>query len=182
MAKLVDEMLKPSYLSNEYMVSDKGYVLSKRNKPLKPSKNHNGYLIVNLLINNKRVGVAVHTLVARAFCDGYKKGLTVNHKDGNKENNNANNLEWITLYENTQHAINILGKNRFGKNNPNAQKIKMINKTTGKIEKQFESIMDAAKYIEPNSEYKRLRHIQNNIWKVLKKLKKTYKNYMWEYI
>ena len=175
-------MLKYSYLSNEYMVSDKGYILSKKGKPLKPSKNHSGYLIVNLLVHNKRIGVAVHTLVARAFCDNYKKGLTVNHKDGNKENNNANNLEWVTPYENTQHAIKVLNKNKFGSNNPNAQKIKMIDKTTGEIKKQFDSIIDAAKYIEPNSEYKRLRNIQSNIWRALKGLRKTYKNHIWRYL
>ena len=109
-------MLKPSFLSNEYLVSDEGYVLSKRNKPLKPSINPRGYYIVNLMINGKRKGVAVHTMVARTFCDGYKTGLTVNHKDGNKLNNNAQNLEWVTIYENARHAIEVLGKNKIGKN------------------------------------------------------------------
>lgn len=37
-------MLKPSHLSKEYLVSDDGYVLSKRGKPLKPSINHKGYI------------------------------------------------------------------------------------------------------------------------------------------
>ena len=51
-------MLKPSFLSNEYLVSDEGYVLSKRfNKPLKPSINHNGYSIINTRINGKTKGV-----------------------------------------------------------------------------------------------------------------------------
>ena len=44
-------MFKPSFLSDEYLVCDKGYVLSKTGKPLKPSINHNGYQIVNLMIN-----------------------------------------------------------------------------------------------------------------------------------
>ena len=164
------------------MVSDEGYVLSKNHKPLKPSKNHNGYHIVNLMIDGKRKGVAVHTLVARAFCDGYKPGLTVNHKDGDKTNNKASNLEWITLYENTQHAINVLGKNKIGKNNPNALKIRMVDRITGEIKKQFDSIMDAAKYIAPNLEYEQLRHIQCSIWRALRGLRKTYKKYIWEYV
>ena len=179
MTELADEMLKPSYLSNEYMVSDKGYVLSKRNKPLKPSKNHNGYLIVNLLINNKRVGVAVHTLVARAFCNDYKEGLTVNHKDGNKENNNSNNLEWITLYDNVQHSINILNKNHTGKDNHNSKKIQMIK--DDKVLMSFNCCMDAAKYLEPNLEYKKLRRIQNCISRVAIGKRKTYKGYEWKY-
>ena len=41
-------MFKPSFLSDEYLVCDKGYVLSKTGKPLKPSINHHGYQIVNL--------------------------------------------------------------------------------------------------------------------------------------
>ena len=58
----------------------------------------------------------------------------------------------------------------------------MIDKTTGEIKKQFDSIIDAAKYIEPNSEYKRLRNIQSNIWRALKGLRKTYKNHIWRYL
>lgn len=175
-------MLKPSFLSNEYLVSDEGYILSKRfNKPLKPSINHNGYSIINIRINGKTKGVAVHTMVARAFCSGYKTGLTVNHKDGNKLNNSATNLEWITSYENTRHAIEVLGKNNIGKNNPNAKKVKMINKKTKDIEKTFDSLMDAAKYINCDADYKELRHIQNNICRVLKRIRKSYKNYIWEY-
>ena len=42
----------------------------------------------------------VHRMVAKAFCNGYKNGLTVNHIDGNRLNNNASNLEWVTHKEN----------------------------------------------------------------------------------
>ena len=68
-------MLKPSFLSNEYMVSDEGFILSKKGYPLKPSVNYSGYYIVNLMIDGKRKAISVHTLVARAFCDGYEKVL-----------------------------------------------------------------------------------------------------------
>lgn len=173
-------MLKPSFLSDEYLVSDEGYVLGKNGTThLKPSKNWRGYLIVNLMIDGKRKGIAIHTLVARAFCDGYKEGLTVNHKDGNKENNNASNLEWVTSKENTLHSIYVLGKNTIGKNNPNAKKIRMIKDDI--IINEFDSCIDAAKFFEPNSEYKRLRHIQNCICRSAK-LNKTYRKYIWEYV
>lgn len=51
----------------------------------------------------KRIKERVHRLVARAFVDGYADGLTVNHIDGNKLNNAASNLEWVSLARNTQH-------------------------------------------------------------------------------
>ena len=47
----------------------------------------------------------IHRLVAQHFCEGYQKDLVVNHKDGNKLNNCANNLEWVTRSENDLHAF-----------------------------------------------------------------------------
>ena len=42
----------------------------------------------------------VSRLVALTWCCGFSEGMTVNHIDGNIENNNANNLEWVTHAEN----------------------------------------------------------------------------------
>ena len=60
----------------------------------------NGYLSTR--INNK--SFYLHRLIAQAFCDGFQEGKVVNHKDHNKTNNKADNLEWCTLKENSQHA------------------------------------------------------------------------------
>lgn len=49
----------------------------------------------------------VHRLVAYHFVDGYQDGLVVNHKDGNKLNNEADNLEWVTRSENDLHAFKL---------------------------------------------------------------------------
>lgn len=116
-------MVKPIFCSNEYLVDSRGFVIGKNGKPLKPSINHKGYEIVNLTIDGKRVGIAVHTLVARAFCDGYNPKKQVNHKDGNKTKNDYENLEWLTPKENTQHSRDVLGFNNRGNNHCFAQKI-----------------------------------------------------------
>ena len=52
--------------------------------------------------NPKRV--SVHRLVATAFCDNPNKYPIVNHRDENKANNNADNLEWCTVIYNMNYG------------------------------------------------------------------------------
>jgi len=67
--------------------------------------NCNGYLMIMLKAEDGSFKTdVVHRLVARAFVDGYQKGLVVNHRDENKLNNHADNLEWITSRENTLYG------------------------------------------------------------------------------
>lgn len=70
---------------------------------LRPFLNHAGYPTISLQADGKRPKFFVHRFVALAFVPGYFAGATVNHKDGNKLNNRADNLEWVSLAENTQH-------------------------------------------------------------------------------
>lgn len=98
-----------------YWVSNTGVVISESRvivmkngvtrtvagKVLKPTKAGYGYLMVHLG-NNKRE--YVHRMVATAFLGYPPKGCEVNHKDENKLNNNAENLEWVTRSQNLQHG------------------------------------------------------------------------------
>ena len=62
----------------------------------------------------------VHRLVAMTFLDNEKK--QVNHIDGNKLNNNANNLQWVTQSQNMKHAYDsglLVPYDRKGEKNPN---------------------------------------------------------------
>lgn len=79
-----------------------------RGKILKPRTQNGGYLIVWLSRNGKSIAKTVHRLVAITFI-GYIKGMDINHKDGNKQNNKLENLEWVTRSENIKHDYHILG-------------------------------------------------------------------------
>jgi len=69
-----------------------------------------GYYKV-VLQNEKAVGVnhRIHRLLAELFIPNPDNKPITNHKDGNKQNNNLNNLEWVTDSENQQHSVNVLG-------------------------------------------------------------------------
>lgn len=64
----------------------------------------NGYWGYRLIINNKLTRLCTHRLLALTFVEGFRVGLQVNHIDGNKLNNNLDNLEWVTAKENIRHA------------------------------------------------------------------------------
>jgi DNA-binding NarL/FixJ family response regulator len=77
-----------------------------------------GYINVMLRKNNKPLTKRVHRLVAEAFVPNPDNKLVVNHIDGNKKNNKASNLEWMTYSENTLHSFKTgLQKKIFGDNN-----------------------------------------------------------------
>ena len=73
-------------------------------KILKPIKHSNGYYVISLSYLGVKKIKAIHRLVAEAFIENPLNKPQVNHKDGNKGNNNADNLEWVTQSENTRHA------------------------------------------------------------------------------
>lgn len=88
-----------------YYVSDKGNVKTRKEKVLTPLINNNGYPMINLVKNGKHQRFSVHRLVAKAFLgEPEDPSLVVNHKDGDKTNNNIENLEYVTSSENTLHA------------------------------------------------------------------------------
>lgn len=74
-------------------------------KPVALIKNaYNFYLYANFHKNGKAYTRSVHRLVASAFIPNPENKREVNHKDGNKENNAVDNLEWVTPSENQTHS------------------------------------------------------------------------------
>jgi hypothetical protein len=99
---------------NLYKISDTGKVFSiKRNRIVKSSPNKRGYQRVCLWKNRKKVSKCVHRLVIDQFIDNPNPIIFIqaNHKDGNKTNNQVNNLEWCTASYNVKHAYNTGLKN-----------------------------------------------------------------------
>lgn len=102
-----------------YKISSRGNVFSvRRNKILKPYVVH-GYYAIELNKNGITHKYLVHRLVAMAFLENKLQKTEVNHIDGNKSNNNLNNLEWCTSQENSLHAINNGLQKLDGENNGN---------------------------------------------------------------
>lgn len=100
------------YDSN-YQVSNLGRIRSlidnHQNKRLIPKIKktrigNSGYLYVNLWKDGKPTSERVHRLVASCFCDKSPDAQCVNHINGIKTDNRAENLEWCTYSENTKDA------------------------------------------------------------------------------
>ena len=102
----------------DYFATEDGKIWSKKTNTFVAQRIHpRGYHIVNLSIEGKCKTYLVHRLVAKAFIPNPNNYPTINHKDGNKLNNNINNLEWCSYKYNTQHAIvNGLRHNAIGLN------------------------------------------------------------------
>ena len=96
-----------------YEISDLGRVRRSRpgqgtmaGKVLKIRRNKEGYHQV-VLYDNGAHSYRTATLVASTFISDRPEGLEVNHIDGDKDNNRADNLEYVTKSENTLHAFRL---------------------------------------------------------------------------
>lgn len=93
-----------------YQVSNLGNVRNKITQNILTGDiNSAGYRRVILYDKSRKLRVRwfIHRLVAIYFCDGFMPDLVVNHKDGNKLNNRADNLEFVTRSENDLHAFRL---------------------------------------------------------------------------
>jgi hypothetical protein len=125
-----------------YQVSNMGRVKNSRGLFLRGQITNSGYRVHQLAANGTRTVALAHRLVAFAFVDGYAPGTEVNHLDGDKQNNNAVNLEWATRRENMQHA------KRHGLLRPWRKPVIGTNIQTGQ-RVQFASQMAAEKWCSP---------------------------------
>ena len=97
---------------NEYQINQFGEIRTLKDSPklkkydvLKPQiSKRNGYAYQMLYKNGKGKLLRVHRLVAMAFLPNPNNLPQVNHKDGNKQNNSVDNLEWCEQSDNMKHA------------------------------------------------------------------------------
>ena len=114
----MEEIWKPVKDFDNYNVSNFGNIkICKTDKLIKMTKPGNiGYFKLTVKDNTGKCHTCqAHRIVAEAFVPNPDCKKIVNHKDGNKTNNNISNLEWSTPSENTNHAVkeNLLKKHSF---------------------------------------------------------------------
>lgn len=102
-----------------YEISDEGIVRRISNKNVLKGCISSGYRSVKLTFENSRQQrFYIHSLVAMFFIPNNDKHKTfVNHKDGNKLNNNVSNLEWVSPRENNLHYYQMVKQEKKERKN-----------------------------------------------------------------
>lgn len=127
-----------------YQVSDKGRVKSLKfgkERILKSARDTGGYLLVALCKNGEQKTYKVHRLVAQAFIPNPNNLPEINHKDEDKTNNSAQNLEWCDSKYN----------NNYGTHNQRS------------AEKRSKPILQFTKDGEFVKEWKSIRDVERNL-------------------
>lgn len=178
-------------LGGRYAVDVEGNVYSLRNNAgnrravpflMKSKKMLNGYHTINVYVDIGHGLVKqtrfVHRLVAEGFVPNPNSKPEVNHLDGNKCNNVARNLEWVTAGENALHAFKIglrvvnrpAFKGKFNEDHPKSKPIQQLT-LEGEPVKVFPSAQEAQRH----------GFSQSNISSVIAGNRKSHKGYKWAF-
>ena len=129
---------------SRYEITNTGIIRHKINKiNLKPKIDKYGYQVVCIRNDEDKIKhPTMHRLVALTYLPNPNNYPQVNHKDGNKLNNDINNLEWCTVKENTVHYYKVLNGTP---NITNEYPIEVVT-IEGEIIKEFKSMSEASRY------------------------------------
>ena len=160
-----------------YQISNMGRVKSLERKDclgrtvkeriLKQTVTHDGYLIVGLYAGGKLKTLMVHRLVCEAFNDNRDEKPEVNHINEIKTDNRACNLEWCTRRENLNHGTH---NERSGKT-----RSKPVGQYT--LDGELVKIWQSTKEIQRQAGFS-----QGNISKVANGKLKTAYGFIWKYV
>ena len=137
-------------------VSNEGRVRSLlRGTPrvLKTQTDNNGYHRIRVTIEREKITYKVHREVAKAFIPNADNLPQVNHKDGNKNNNSVDNLEWITNKDNAHHAIenglwdSVIEGSRRENESRKRPVIGYFTSENSCTSRRFESVSEAERYV-----------------------------------
>ena len=147
-----------------YQVSNTGKIRNTKTKYiLKPVTQSNGYMKVCLTKNRIQKNKTIHRLVAETFIPNTSNLPCINHKDENKTNNNANNLEWCTQEYNTKYS-------------------RQLHPTKIKQDKSVICIETKIVYTSINQAEKQTGINSRSISKVCKGIRHTAGGYHWKFV
>ncbi len=94
----------------QYVARRDGRIVSLRTgRAMSPRASGKGYRQVTLWNDDGRRSFYIHHIIADLFIGRRPHGLETNHKNGDKTDNSAKNLEYLTSSQNKEHARNVLG-------------------------------------------------------------------------
>ena len=172
----------------KYWISNLGRVRSNYlgGMFLKPHYHRSGYIKVQFSKNGKSKHFFIHRLVAIHFIPNPYNLREINHKDGNKENNCVDNLEWCTRKENIQHAERMgLMYHPVGENNPRAKSFFQFD-LKGNLLKYWKCLNSCARFLYEHDErakreFSNVRSLEANLSHTLCGKHKSCCGYLFSY-
>ena len=154
-----------------YQISDLGRVRNHRGRILKGYTNSKGYQMVHLRTKDSNKLYSIHRLVAIHFIPNPDNLPEVNHKDEDKANNRADNLEWCTTKYNSNYGTRNKRVAKTKRNNTyNTKPVKCI-----ELNKTYPSTREAAR--QTGIDCSQISAVCNH-----KKNYKTAGGYHWRYV
>ena len=171
------EVWKNTYYPN-YEVSNVGNV--RRNNRLLKLNNAGNYVTVKLSVDGKTTNICVHRLVAETFIDNPKNKPEIDHIDGNRTNNNSENLRWCTHIENCNNE-NTRSRNARKGEQCNWYGKKGIDNHNSKPVFQYDMNMVLINKWDCINDAERAGYFHSNIVACCKGRIKSYKKSIWRY-